>query len=378
MVGSCCSNTASWNQINGHVSIMKNRTVDIIKVGEGLSTEIMQSWRSIQTLNRNLGSPFFSPEFTEIVARASGSVEVAVCREGGDVLALFPYERKKGNFAGPVGRHISDYDGLIARPGFVADPRQLLRDCGLVAWDFAHSLATDATFAPWHKSKSYAALTDIGCGYEGYLKKHKATDHRQLKNYFKRMQKLEEEAGPLSFVFHANDETLLQKLIGLKSVQCQRNGWSEVFREPWVAEVLHSIHRTQSPGFAGVLSVLYAGQHPVALHFGMRSAKVLHRWFPVHDEAFSKYSPGIVLTLKMLERCVQNGIDTIDWGAGEHQHKQFAMDSSVSTGAGSVEVPSAATLVRRCIEFPVKARQLIGKSAFGGVARRVRNWAQAK
>lgn len=357
---------------------MKNYIVEIIKAGDGIPANIKQSWRSIQTLNNDLGSPFFCPEFTEIVARASGNVEVAVWKEGSEVVALFPYERKKGNFAGPVGSHISDYDGLIFRPGFVADPRQLLRDCGLVAWDFSHSLATDPTFAPWHKSKSYVALTDIRCGYDEYLKKHKATDHRQIKNYFKRIQKLEEEVGPLDFVLHTGDETLLQKLIDLKSAQCQRNGWREIFAEPWVAEVLRSIHRAQSPEFSGMLSALYAGQHLVALHFGMRSAKMLHRWFPVHEEGFSKYSPGIVLTLKMLERCPQIGIDTVDWGAGEHQLKQFVMDSSISTGSGSVELPRPATLVRRCSEFPVRARQMIGKSPFGGVARRVRNWMQAK
>jgi len=357
---------------------MKNYNVQIIHASDGIPAEIQKSWRNLQINNQTLGSPFFSPEFTEIVSRACGNVEVAVWRAGDEVVALFPYERKKWNFACPVGSHISDYDGLIARPDFVRDPYQILRECGLVAWDFKHSLATDTTFAPLHKSKSYVALTHIQCGYDEYIRKHKATDHRQLKNYFKRVQKLEEEVGPLNFVLHSGDETLLQKLMNLKSAQCKRNGWPDIFAMPWVAEVLHSIHRTQSPDFAGMLSALYAGQQLVALHFGMRSTKVLHRWFPVHEECFSKYSPGIVLTLKMLETCPQLGIDTVDWGAGEHQLKQFVMDSSISTGSGSVELPCAATLARRFIEFPSKGRRFIGKTRIGGAARRVRDWMQAR
>jgi CelD/BcsL family acetyltransferase involved in cellulose biosynthesis len=335
-------------------------------------------WRNLQASNPTLGSPFFSPEFTEIVARVCGQVEVAVWKTGGEVVALFPYERKTGDFAGPVGRHISDYDGLIARPDFVRDPSQILRECGLVAWDFQHSLASDPIFGPLHKAKSYVALTDMRCGYDEYIKKHKATDHRQLKNYFKRMQKLEEEIGPLNFVLHSGDEALLQKLMELKSAQCQRNGWRDVFVEPWTAEVLRAIHRNQSPEFAGMLSALYAGPHLIALHFGMRSTKVLHRWFPVHEESYSKYSPGIMLNLKMLAKCPDIGIATIDWGAGEHQLKQFVMDSSVSIGSGSAELPSAATLARRFRDFPSQARQRIGKSCVGGVARRLRDWVQSK
>ncbi len=350
----------------------------IIHPHEGIPAEIQTAWRNLQAANPYIGSPFFAPEFTEIVARACGGVEVAVWKQGDEVVALFPYERKKGNFAGPVGRHISDYDGLIARPDFVLDPQQILQECELVAWDFQHSLATDPIFGPLHKAKSYVALTDMRCGYDEYIKKHQATDHRQLKNYFKRMQKLEEEVGTLNFVLHSPDESLLQKAMELKSAQCQRNGWRDVFVEPWTADVIRAIHRTQSPGFAGMLSALYAGPDLVALHFGMRSTKVLHRWFPVHVESFSRFSPGIVLNLKMLELCPAIGIDTIDWGAGEHQLKQFVMDSSAEIGSGSVELKCAATLTRSLLELPAQARQRIGKSRVGGVARRVRDWVQAK
>jgi CelD/BcsL family acetyltransferase involved in cellulose biosynthesis len=350
----------------------------IIHASNGIPADIHNSWRNLQASNPTLASPFFSPVFTDIVARAHGNVEIGVWKEGDAVVALFPFERKQGNFAGPVGRHISDYDGLIARPDFRRDPQQVLRDCGLAAWDFQHSLASDPIFGPFHKAKSYVALTDISCGYEEYIKKHRTTDHRQLKNYFKRMQKFAEEVGPFNYVMHTGDESVLHKLVALKSAQCQRNGWRDVFAESWTAEVLRSIHQTQTPEFAGMLSALYAGSHLVALHFGMRSTKVLHRWFPVHEESFARFSPGIVLNLKMLEQCGRTGIETIDWGAGEHQLKQFVMDSSIPIGSGSFEVPCVATLARRFKRIPAQARQRIGNSRFGGVARRVRDWVQSR
>lgn len=357
---------------------MKRLDFTVISARNGIPVGVREAWRELQANNPNLGSPFFSPEFTEIVAQFRTNVEIAVWKDGSEVVALFPYERNRGNFASPVGGHIADYDGLIARPDFIRDAQLILVECGLVAWDFQHSLATNASFEPFYKSTSNVAITDISCGYDAYIHKHSIADRKQLKNYLRRMRKLEEEVGPLNFVMHTPDENLLQSLIALKSAQCLRNTWPDIFRQSWVADVLLSIQRTQTPEFAGVLSTLHAGPHLVALHFGMRSSKVLHRWFPVHDESFSIYSPGIVLRLKMLEQCPKHGIDTVDWGAGENSLKQFVMDYSITTGSGSVELLCAATMARRVVQLPSEARRFIGKSRIGGLARSLRNRLQAK
>ena len=361
---------------------MKHYDFQIVDPSRGIPAEIQKSWKRLQNLNSNLWSPFFAPEFTEIVSRACDRVEVAMWRERGEIVAIFPFERRSLNFSGPVGGFLSDYDGVIAHPNFDRDPSQILRDCRLVAWDFHHSPDSDRIFSPSHRVISQVALTHIQGGFADFIKERRAAGNHQISEYMRKMRKLEQDVGPLRFVPHSRDETLLEKLMMLKSAQYWRNRWRDIFAIPWVQQVLRSIHQAQSPEFAGMLCALYAGEHLVALHFGIRSRALRHSWFPTYDMNYSKYSPGILLTLKLLESCPNLGIRTIDWGSGEHQHKQLVVNAFMKTGSGSVELPCVATWVRRlCLpmcNMPSKARSLLGKTQLGTAALRVREWLGAQ
>ena len=66
-------------------------------------------------------------------------------------------------------------------------------------------------------------------------------------------------------------------------------------------------HLLVTPGggdFQGVLSGLYIGEKLVAAHFGMRSRRVLHWWFPAYDPELGKYSPGAQLLLELSRAAV--------------------------------------------------------------------------
>jgi CelD/BcsL family acetyltransferase involved in cellulose biosynthesis len=357
---------------------MKQYHCHIINASEGIPEGIKKSWRGLQALDNTFASPFYTTDFTEIVARICGRVEVAIWQERDEVVAIFPFERRSWNFAGPVGQFLSDYDGLIAHPDFVRDPRQILRDCRLVAWDFKHSPATDRIFSPFQIGQSQVVVSHVQDGFEAFVKERRAAGlNHQLSEYFRKMRKLEQDIGPLRFVPSSGDETVLQSLMALKSAQYRRNRWRDVFSMPWVKDVLRAIQTTQTPEFAGMLCALYAGEKLVAVHYGLRSHGLRHGWFPAYDVKFSKYSPGIMLTLKLLENCSQLGITSIDWGSGEHPHKQLVMNSSLITGSGTIELPCAATWSRRlCLpvyKLPYKVRCLISKTPVGALARRLRD-----
>jgi hypothetical protein len=88
-------------------------------------------WRRLQDSNRDLSSPCFSPEFTQAVASVCGNVEVAFIEERGEVVAIFPFQRRCLGRSVPVGAMVSDYQGLICGPDYEADPRRWLRACNL-------------------------------------------------------------------------------------------------------------------------------------------------------------------------------------------------------------------------------------------------------
>src|SRR5678816_1993574 len=99
-------------------------------------------------------------------------------------------------------------------------------------------------------------------------------------------------------------------------------------RDRWGRELVERIHSAHEAGFAGMLSLLYADDRLVAGHLGMRSRTVWHYWFPAYDAALAKYSPGLILLLKMAENAQSLGLRAIDLGKGLSQYKERLMNAS--------------------------------------------------
>jgi CelD/BcsL family acetyltransferase involved in cellulose biosynthesis len=356
---------------------LPNFHTDIVQPRNGISSEILEPWESLRRQNPGLQSPYFSPEWTRIVAAARNDVELAVLKVAGKPVAFFPYERRRWGLAGPVGSFLSDYHGIVSVADFEFQPRDLLRACGLAAWDFNHLPVCQSPFTPFYSEQYRSPIIDLSSGYQAYAKERREAGTEQIKKNGNLLRRLECEVGPLRFVAHSTDTVLLDRLLEWKTSQFRQNRWQDIFSIPWVRQTMGGIHSTQTPDFAGMLSLLYAGDKLVAAHFGMRSATIWHYWFPSYDPALSKYSPGVMLLLKMAEAAPAMGIHSIDLGCGEHSYKKRLMNGCVETARGSVELTCAATLARRTwlpvIKATFKARYLIGKTPIGALARRNRN-----
>jgi CelD/BcsL family acetyltransferase involved in cellulose biosynthesis len=346
-------------------------------VRHGIPAAIREAWISMQGLNPALRSPYFSPAFTEIVASTRDNVELGVVEANGEIVALLPFERLRWKLAGPVGSFLSDYHGLICLPDFKFSPLDFLRSCGLVAWDFEHVPQDQTFFTPYHRGQQRSPVIDLTHGYEAYVKERREAGTEQIKKNGNLMRRLEREVGPLRFVVHSADTDILARLLEWKTTQFQHNRWRDIFSIPWVRQSMERIHSAQTPDFAGMLSLLYAGDQLVAAHFGMRSATVWHYWFPSYDPDFAKYSPGVMLLLKMAEAAPDMGIHTIDLGCGKHSYKERLMNGFIATAGGSVELTCPATIARRIwrpvSKLPFQARSLIGKTPIGTLARRIRD-----
>jgi CelD/BcsL family acetyltransferase involved in cellulose biosynthesis len=119
-----------------------------------------------------------------------------------------------------------------------------------------------------------------------------------------------------------------------------------------------------------MLSLLYAGERLVAGHFGMRGRSVWHYWFPAYDPEVAKYSPGLILLLKMAEHAPSLGVRTIDLGKGMSLYKQRLMNASVLLASGSVELPSWRSIRR---QMQRNLRSLLAKSPLGEPVRNALN-----
>jgi CelD/BcsL family acetyltransferase involved in cellulose biosynthesis len=144
------------------------------------------------------------------------------------------------------------------------------------------------------------------------------------------------DLGPLRFEYHVSDRRELEALLHCKSAQYKRTGATDIFERGWTRDLLARIHAWQTEVFAGVLSVLYAGDQAIAWHLGMRSRSVLHYWFPAYRLEFSSYSPGFILLFDLIERAAERGLRKLDLGAGEEPYKVRLATSSIAVARGVI------------------------------------------
>ena len=92
---------------------------------------------------------------------------------------------------------------------------------------------------------------------------------------------------------------------------------------------------TCSDHTSGLLSVLYAGDQPIAAQFGLRAGELVVGWFTAYDLRFRKYSPGLINVKQMAQGMAAAGIHTIDMGAGAANYYKETLkshDSFVAKG----------------------------------------------
>jgi len=342
-------------------------TLRVLPAAE-LEGSLLNRWSEIQQLLPSLSSPFFCPDFTTAVARTREDVHVCVFEREGRPVGFFPFQRGRFGVGCPVGSHLSDYHGAIVETGVPWDARSLIAACELSVWAFDHLLASQEPFASAHRLGQPSWVMDLPDGAEAYLQSRRDAGVREIAAAARKRRKLEREHGELRFAHHITDPGALSTLMAWKSEQYRRTGAADYLARGWVRELLRLAHARQTPTFAGVLSGLYAEDRLLAAHFGIRSASVLHYWYPAYDPAFGQYSPGLILLLEMAGVAASEGIRAIDLGKGEARYKRALASSTVPLAEGAVVRASPAAGAWRLRR---EARALLKRSAIGPRLRRL-------
>ncbi|MEM8678878.1 MAG: GNAT family N-acetyltransferase, partial [Planctomycetota bacterium] len=311
---------------------------------EQLTDEMIDSWlESCRRSPHLYGSPFLSPYFTLAAAPYRPRVEVGII---GDVaadpsgVAFFPFERQRERIAVPVGDPLNDFHGIVAPPHFSLDSRQLLQGLQLSEWRFHHQLADHPTFAAALYERRPSPYVDLTQGFARYYAGRRQAHPRTFKDQQKRWRGLAEFTasrgwGPLRFEFDVREPAILDQLIAWKRNQYARTRRTDVFAHDWTRQLVHELARSSMPNFGGVHSVLFAGERPIAAHFGLRFNHTLHCWFPAFDLECAKWSPGLQLWVRFMEASPQHGIHRIDFGSGPETFKYKLSNAQSWVGVGS-------------------------------------------
>ncbi|MFF4188015.1 GNAT family N-acetyltransferase [Streptomyces sp. NPDC001691] len=316
----------------------------VVRPGD-LSAGELEVWRELRAKSQAPENPFLEPEFTLAVGRVRSSSRVAVVHDDGEPVAFFPYERGRVGRGRAIGFGVSDCQGIVARPELALGRDELMRACGLSSWEFDNLEAGQVLFAADAAAEYASYVIDVGAGYAAYETILRRRSPKFFKTTTAKERRLGRQAGEVRFVFDERDPAALARLMEWKSAQYRRTGRRDRFAQEWISTLVQQLAHTRAPGCSGVLSVLYAGDEPVAAHFGLRSRTVLACWFPAYDPEFAKYSPGLVLHLRMAEAAAAEGIGMLDLGRGAAEYKDALKTGEIPVYEGASTRPGAGAVL---------------------------------
>jgi len=329
-----------------------------VLTADQLTADHLAAWRVLQSADPALRSPFFCPEFTQAVARVRDDVRVAVVDSDSGPRALFPFQQAARRRAVPIGFPFSDYHGVIAAADLRWTPVELLRGCGLSAYDFRYVPIEQSQFAEFETLREESPAIDL-------------SDYQVGSKEGRKLRKLGREVGEVCFLPHTNDRGAVEQLIRWKRQRFRQTGVSDQFKDDWIRRLLFELQGVDEPAFEGRLSALYAGERLVAAHLGVRSADVWHWWFPAFDADLGKYSPGLLMLLELIKRAQAEGFREFDFGVGDEGFKHRLANSSIPVMRGSV---SRSPLRRLAMHARSAARNLVVKSPLNGPMRALDRW----
>ncbi|HWM10368.1 MAG TPA: GNAT family N-acetyltransferase [Solirubrobacteraceae bacterium] len=335
-----------------------------IVAADALAAPDLARWSELQRAKALYRSPFFRPEFALAVARVR-DVRVAVVEDAGSVAGFFAFEAGRLGHGRPAGRPFSDYHGPVLDDDAAIDARALVRASGLATWSFDHLPAGIASFAPHVWDQGASPLLDLAEGFDLQAAGGRAPS--DVRGAQRKARKLAREIGPLRFVAQSDDPALLAQTIAWKRQQYAATGVTDVLADAGGRELLGHVHAARAIEFAGVLSVLYAGDEVAALHLGLRADGVLHSWFPAYNSDLHRYSPGLVLLLELAAAAPELGIRELDFGKGEARYKQALATGTVPLHEGCV---GARPLSALPIRLGASARRAVRAAGVHRAARR--------
>ena len=314
-------------------------------------------WHQFQEGEDSFENAFLSPEFARCVEGVRPSTFVAVLEEGPDIVGFFPFERGPFRLGRPIAPGINDCQAIVHAPGAHWRQEELLAHCGLNVWEFDHLLTSPSPVELRAVERATSHLVDLTSGYERYLETQKESHKARITTILRHARKLAREHPNLHFDLASSDQRALRTLIAWKSAQYRRTGRSDRFSRDWIAHLVDALLDMNDVWCTGLLSVLYDDDRIVAAHLGLRAGRTLSWWFPAYDLAYSEYSPGLALFLRIAETGV---ISRIDLGKGDEPYKEVLANDAVELAEGAIARPGVVAVAQRMYAVPrQRVRQLV-------------------
>ena len=319
-----------------------------------LDTTTCARWRAVVAQSA-FSSAFFAPEWAQIVGFAHADARVAIW-QGPHGEVFFPFTEHGDRDASAIGGVLSDYHGAVFA-GTAPAWRPLLQACRLSTYRFDH-LPSGQPFVECGRNHGTSPMMQLDGGMDGFYRRL-AERGSKFEQWIARKRKaIERDVGPLRFVAHVTDATVLATLVDWKRQHYVRTDVGDIFTEPATAALIdHALaahgaahlagSSTSAPASFGVaLSALWAGDRLVAAHLGLHTPTTWHWWLPTYDRDSARYSPGQLLLVELAAHAANAGARTIDLGKGAEEYKERVATTAEPLFIGRADTSRARRVLR--------------------------------
>ncbi|WP_300553365.1 GNAT family N-acetyltransferase [Maricaulis sp.] len=340
---------------------------------DALSPRERQYWQGFCEETPELASPYFTLEFAELCAAARRDTRVLTISQNGTPFGFLPLHVSRTGLFRPLGGPMGDHHGVIAADGDI-DISQALKLAGLGGvFSFNGALASQAGFARLSDTSEPSWVCDMSDGFDTYWDGRQAAEAKAMRNLRARERKLAEAGHDIVYRIDDRRVEALDWLVATKRAQYAATGATDVFRARWARTLAYSLMMDRSDALGGILSTMEIDGQMAAAHFGMRSASVLHYWFPVYDPAYSTFSPGLMLFRELLRETSQDGIREAHLGPGSYDFKKRFANASFDIAQGcacNLSLTGAVVRIGRGIDRMAQALPIGPLSELPGKAMR--------
>lgn len=322
-----------------------------------LSVGERAAWTALRACNPALYSPYFHPDYAQLIDGLRDDARVVIARQGDTPVAFLPIQGS-GKFCVPLGAPMSDYHGFITAPNSGLDFDYILKKAGIGAFHF--SALIDGTLAGRHGlTRDEAAVITLPKGGEAWRDAQDGSYRRSLKSLRRRIRNAESEFGSRRFVYHSNDRAVFDTLMQWKREKFDETGKYDVLSAGWTLPLLEQLWaRGKNAALRCDMHVLYFGDRLAAIDLGLSDGTTFHSWIVAYDSDLSAHAPGIQLLEGLIDGAEDLGYSRVDLGAGLDGYKRYYATENTFVSAGFVAVngPAAAlsTLYGKAEKFGEK------------------------
>ena len=304
------------------------------------------AWRALQRAGPGTESPFCSLTFARAVGRARPGARVVVLEDGPVTAAFLAFQPGRDGLARPIGWPMNDLHCVVGAPP-PEELRRAVHAAGVRGWRFEHAPAAHPSLDGhrYDGTVVHVPVIDLAGGYPAWFAGVGRRGRSPITRSPRRRAALARAAGELTLEWHSSRTGDLGRLFAWKAARYEQT--RRLLADPTVWGIVEELSVSDDPACRGKLSVLRAGDTPIAADLGLLGPRGLAGWFAGYDPDHQRFSPGTILFLAVAEAAVDQGVERFDLGYGQHRYKVPLASSTYPVAAGTVWAHRSEALARR-------------------------------